>query len=253
MTEPDETPLTDRRAAPPAWLAEVPLAHRGLHEPARPENSLPAFEAAARAGYGVELDVHLSRDGVPVVLHDPDLGRVAGQAGRVGDLTVAELRSLRLHGTTAHVPTLAEALERLRRVPVMVELKQDRLRVGPLELAVATVLDRHPGPWCVAGFNPLSVAWFRRRRPEAVRVLTSGPLEDVGLREPLRRRLAALTDLPRVTPHAVSYDLSGLPNPATDRWRDGGGLLLAWTAVGPEGLARARSLADNVIFEHVRP
>ncbi|MFP4635479.1 MAG: glycerophosphodiester phosphodiesterase family protein [Nitriliruptoraceae bacterium] len=253
MTEPDQTPLTDRRAAPPAWLAEVPLAHRGLHDEERPENSLPAFEAAAREGYGVELDVHLSRDGVPVVLHDPDLGRVAGHAARVGDLTVQQLRSLRLGGTTAHVPSLAEALERLSHVPVMVELKQERLRVGSLEQAVATVLDGHPGPWCVAAFNPLSVSWFRRRRPDAVRVLTSGPLEDVGLHEPVRRRLAALTDLPRVAPHAVSYDLSGLPNPATDRWRASGGLLLTWTAVGPEGLARARSLADNVIFEHVRP
>ncbi len=253
MTPVDQTPLTHRRAAPPAWLEQVPLAHRGLHDDERPENSLPAFTAAAAAGYGVELDVQLSRDGVPVVIHDPVLERVADHTGRVGQYSAEELRSVRLAGTSAHVPTLPDALARLRDVPVMVEVKQDRLPAGRLERTVAAVLDDHPGPWCVASFNPSTVAWFRRHRPGAVRVLTAGPLHDVDLPGPVRRRLAALTDLRRVAPHAVSYDLAALPTGPTDRWRASDGLLITWTAVGPDGLARARRLADNVIFEHVRP
>ena len=52
-------------------LTGIELAHRGLHEnPSLPENSLGAFKAAVDAGFGIELDVQLSKDGVPVVFHD---------------------------------------------------------------------------------------------------------------------------------------------------------------------------------------
>lgn len=243
------------RLAPPAprWLREQPFAHRGLHDAVTPENSLPAFEAAARAGYAVELDVMLSADRVPVVSHDPMLTRMTGRPLRVADLQAAELARTRLHDTDHHVPTLRAALRVLTDVPVMVELKQPALRVGALERAVATILDDHPGPWCVAGFNPLSLRWFQRHRPHAVRLLTAGPLTHVPMPRVLRHRLAALADLSRVLPHAVSYDLEGLPNPACEAWREAGGALLAWTAVGTEEVARARRVADNVIFERATP
>ena len=61
----------------PASLLTLPIAHRGYFDPAAriPENSLSACEAAAQAGYGIELDVQLSRDGQAVVLHDDTLDR----------------------------------------------------------------------------------------------------------------------------------------------------------------------------------
>lgn len=238
----------------PAWLREVPLAHRGLHDRGdRPENSLAAFAAAAEAGYGVELDVMLSGDRVPVVSHDLTLERIADRPERIAALTVAELAGVTINGTREHVPTLAAALRVLRAVPVMVELKQPALRAGQLEAAVAPVLDAHPGPWCVASFNPATLRWFRRRRSEAVRVLTAGPIDDARLPAVLRRRLAELKDLKSVAPHAVSYDLRALPNPPCDAWRARGGVLVTWTADTAEALARAEALADNVIFEHVLP
>jgi glycerophosphoryl diester phosphodiesterase len=214
---------------------------------------VPAFAAAAARGYGCELDVYLSRDEVPVLLHDASLQRVAGIDARVGDLTALQLADIHLEGTDVGIPTLAEALAVLREVPVMVELKQTRPRAGKLERLTAAVLDDHPGPWCVASFNPSSVRWFRRHRPEAVRVLTATAHLDGTVPRAVGRRLAELRDAPSVRPHAISYDLDGLPSGATDAWRERGGLLLTWTAVGPQGLARARALADNVIFEHVLP
>ncbi len=240
---------------PPSWLLAQPLAHRRLHDEVAgiPENSLAAFAAAAEAGYGVELDVTLSSDRVPVISHDPTLQRAANRPEKVADLTVAELGAVQLGGTREHVPTLAAALKLLTGVPVMVELKQPNLRAGALEAAVAPLLDTHPGPWCVASFNPASLRWFRRNRPEAVRVLTAGPIEEARLPAFLRRRLAELRDLAAVAPHAVSYDLAGLPNPTCDLWRARGGALVTWTATDDAALARARALADNVIFEHVTP
>ena len=86
---------TRRQRAP---FRGVNFAHRGLHtrDRAVPENSLEAFRLAARAGYGIELDVRLSRDGQVVVFHDDDLKRVCGVDKRVDELDWAELRELRL-------------------------------------------------------------------------------------------------------------------------------------------------------------
>lgn len=256
MAETTDEPRPDLvpRQPCPVWLREIPLAHRGLHtEPGVPENSLAALAAAAEAGYGVELDVMLSRDRVPVLSHDPSLERAAGRADKVADLTVAQLAAIRLGDSDEHVPTLAQGLALLRGVPVMVELKQPNLRPGTLERAVAALLDDHPGPWCVASFNPASVRWFRRHRPDGIRVLTAGGIDDVKLPGPIKRRLTELRDLPSVAPHAVSYDLASLPNEACTAWRSRGGVVVTWTAADAEGLQRASEVADNVIFEHVRP
>jgi glycerophosphoryl diester phosphodiesterase len=218
-----------------------------------PENSLAAFEAAASLGYGAELDVMLSNDGEVVVFHDATLERLTGQEGAVSQLRLAELQALRLLGTEHTVPSLAEALRLLAEVPVMVEVKQPRLRAGRLEAGVAEVVADHRGPVCVAGFNPATLRWFRRHQPETPRVLTAGPLADAKLPGPVKRRLASLRDLPAVAPQAVSYELSGLPTPPVTRWRDSGGLVIAWTVDDEEGLDVARREADNVIFENIRP
>lgn len=239
--------------AAPSWLRDTPLAHRGLHGDGVVENTLSAFAAARDEGYGVELDVHLSADGVPVVVHDRDLSRLTGRAVKVGKLAADQLAELTLLTSGERIPTLTEAVDVLGRAPVMVECKQTALRAGALEAAVAGVLDEHDGPWCVAGFNPATTRWFRRHRPDVVRVLTAGPLDGSPLPAPVRRRLAGLADLEAVAPHAVSYELAGLPSAATDRWRDQGGPLVTWTVTGEAELAQARELADNVIFEDVRP
>ena len=116
---------TQRRRAAAAPFMAWSYAHRGLHDGSLPENSLAAFEAACAAGYGIELDVQLSRDGVPVVFHDATLDRVCGRPGRVADFTAAELGSMPLCGRAEHtIPTLAAVLRLVDgRVPILVEIK----------------------------------------------------------------------------------------------------------------------------------
>jgi glycerophosphoryl diester phosphodiesterase len=219
-----------------------------------PENSRSAFVAAAEAGYGVELDVRLTLDGMPVVVHDADLERATGSDLRVGEITAERLATLRLVATDERVPTLPQALGAVAgRVPVMVELKSLRMGTGRIEPVVAAVLDAYEGPVCVAGFNPRSLQWFRRHRPSVPRVLTAGPLHGWPLPARVRRRLSDLRDAGSVLPAAVSYELAGLPSPATDAWRGAGGALVTWTVRNQRQLERARGLADNVIFEGVRP
>lgn len=104
----------------PPHPAPLRLAHRGDWRVA-PENTLDAFAAAMRVPGcdGVEFDVRLARDGVPVILHDETLARVQRRPGRAADLDAATLR-------TAGIPTLAEALAALGPDPFLdVELKGD--------------------------------------------------------------------------------------------------------------------------------
>ena len=84
------------------------IGHRGASAVAL-ENTMPAFEAAVAAGAdGIEFDVHLSRDGVPVVIHDDTLQRTHGLRRRVVDLTADELREV-------GVPSLRELFDLMVR------------------------------------------------------------------------------------------------------------------------------------------
>ncbi|MGB8980619.1 MAG: glycerophosphodiester phosphodiesterase family protein [Anaerolineales bacterium] len=99
------------------------IAHRGASA-YEPENTLRAFARAIELGATqIELDVHLSRDGKLVVVHDPNLARTTDGTGRVSDLTLAEIQRLDA-GQGEHIPTLAEVIDRVRgKLQLYIELK----------------------------------------------------------------------------------------------------------------------------------
>ena len=103
----------------PSDFKGVFYAHRGLYnnQGGVPENSLPAFHAAAEKGYGVELDVQLSLDGQVVVFHDDTLDRVTGVHGNVVDFSRSQLQQMRLLGTEETIPLFTDVLAELRRAP----------------------------------------------------------------------------------------------------------------------------------------
>ena len=96
-----------------SWLTARPIAHRGLHDSklGRIENTLSAFDAAARAGFPMEMDVHLSSDGVVYVFHDDVRDRLTTGAGPVAGRTMAELKAIPMVGTEDRIPTLREVLD----------------------------------------------------------------------------------------------------------------------------------------------
>ncbi len=138
------------------------IAHRGLHGGAVIENTLPAFAAAVEGGFGIELDVQLSSDGVAVVCHDADLERVFGIGREVGSMTAGELQEI-------GVPALSEVLALIDgRVPLVVELKGENTDVSVCVRAAA-LLDGYRGLFCVESFNPFNLRWFKRHRPQVIR------------------------------------------------------------------------------------
>lgn len=149
----------------------VYYAHRGLHDNRTdaPENSMPAFRKAVEAGYGIELDVQLTKDGIPVIFHDFTLDRICGVSGKPGDFTYEELRKLTLLQTEEKIPSLQEFLEMVGgSVPLIIELKIEwtDLSLCPI---VQKMLDGYQGVYCIESFNPLALLWYRRHYKEVMR------------------------------------------------------------------------------------
>lgn len=148
----------------------VPIAHRGLFNNRDiPENSLPAFQKAVDAGYGIELDVQMTADGKLVVFHDANLKRMCGINKDLTDLSLKELQKLHLLETGILIPLLEEALRVINgRVPLIVEIKQEGNRKETTR-KTAAMLDRYQGEFCVESFHPLIVYWFKKNRPHVIR------------------------------------------------------------------------------------
>lgn len=144
------------------------FAHRGLHSQKEhvPENSLPAFRRAVEHGYGIELDIALSRDHQVVVFHDDTLSRVCGVSGRVDEYDYADLQKLSLSGTQEYIPLFSEVLALVAgQVPLIVEFKHTADNPTLVRLALE-LLDAYDGPYCVESFNPFLVSRVRRARPK---------------------------------------------------------------------------------------
>ncbi|RAK67717.1 glycerophosphodiester phosphodiesterase [Phenylobacterium kunshanense] len=241
-----------------AWdlLFDPPIAHRGLWSPdGAPENSLGAFQAACAAGYGIELDVHLSADGEAVVFHDDKLTRMTGATGKVRDRTAAELAELRLAGTDEKIPTLLEALAVIgHRAMVHVELKTPFGDVGPLEQRVHEVIADHNGPLCVIGFNPYSHAWFADRYPGVLRGLDSWAWDrPTDMAPEQREAYRRLEQVEIARPHFLALGLDVLPHARAAELRAQGMPVVAWTVRKPEQWDAVKAGCDNLIFEGFVP
>ena len=151
-------------------LRKFAYAHRGLHNENRPENSMAAFRAAWEHGYGIELDIHLMKDGNLAVIHDSSLKRVAGADVAIEDLTLQDLDQYTLGGTQEHIPLFSQVLELYRgKAPLIVELKCVGNNVVPLCEAACKMLDTYEGLYCMESFDPRVTRWLRKNRPDIIR------------------------------------------------------------------------------------
>ena len=145
-------------------------AHRGLHGNGIPENSMAAFRAALEAGYGIELDIHLLKDGSLAVIHDHALRRTTGCDGKIEDLTAEDLSNHRLEGTEETIPTFREVLELYAgKAPLIIELKAIDGNHAALCEAACKAMEGYTGPWCMESFDPRCIRWLRLHRPDIIR------------------------------------------------------------------------------------
>lgn len=243
---------------PPAFL-RIPVAHRALHDRARgrPENSPAAVRAAVAKGYGIEIDVQLSSDGVAMVFHDEDLDRLTAETGPVAARSAADLGRIRLTDAEDGIPTLSDILRLVGgRVPLLVEIKDQSgdlgPNVGPLERAVAADLAGYAGPVAVMSFNPHAVAAFAAAAPGIPRGLTTSAYDPEDWRplpEATCAHLRGIPDYDRVGATFISHEARDLARPRVADLKARGAAILCWTIRSPEAEAAARTVADNVTFE----
>lgn len=241
----------------PAALLTMPIAHRGLHRHGVPENSLAAFRAAIAAGYAIECDIQHTADGTPIVFHDYDLTRLAGNEAFVADCSLDELAGFRLLKTDQSIPTLAEMLREVAgRVPLLIEIKDQDGRlgdnIGDLQNRVAEQLKAYQGPVAVMSFNPETIAAFHAAAPEIPVGLTTCAFdadEWPMLDAQERTHLAAIRDYERVGACFVSHDRADLHNPAVAALKAQGIPVLCWTITSADQETAARAIADNITFE----
>lgn len=239
----------------PDWLTAVPIAHRGLYdeEGARPENSLAAFTHAVTENVPFEFDVQLSRDGVPVVLHDADIARMSGGTGLVRELEWAHLRQLRIGESGQFIPRLDDVLAAVDgKVPMVVDVRRWGCeRSSALEQAVADRLREYSGAAVVASFDPFTVGRFRRLLPDRAVGQASGSLPSAGPVKTVLGRMMLTNAV--VRPDFLTYELAALPDPFVTLWRGPRRPVIAYTAHSPVEAERAALLADSYFFSGFTP
>ena len=183
----------------PALRSSRPLvfAHRGGSK-IGPENTITAFDRGLAAGAdGLELDVHLSRDGIVMVHHDALLDRTTRATGRLGHRTAAELAEF-------DVPTLTDVLTRYPHTRIIVELKQ---RGAALARAVVQEVRRADaaGRVCLGSY---SVTALRAARVMAPEIATSGARFEV--------RMALYRSWFGIPPGGITYQAFQVPETSGD-------------------------------------
>jgi glycerophosphoryl diester phosphodiesterase len=247
----------------PRAFIERPIAHRALHDAAAGviENSPTAIGRAMRAGYGIELDLQLSSDGVAMVFHDDTLDRLTQTTGPVRGRTARELGDLRLAGSEDHIPTLSEVLEMVDgAVPLLLEIKDQSGGLGQadadLERAVAMELEGYGGDVAVMSFNPNVIANMRELAPRVPRgLVTCGyiPSKWPMLSPETCTALRSIASFGHVGARFISHDWTDLGSPRVAELKSQGVPILCWTIRSPQDEAQARRIADSVTFEGYLP
>ncbi len=244
-------------AAKKAPFQGLMAAHRGLYEKDQsvPENALEAFRRAAENGYGVELDVQLTRDGEVVVFHDDTVDRMTEHKGRVDGFTLAELQAMPLMGTEHRVPLFTDVMAVLDGVsPTIVELKSTENYPELCEKTLA-ILRTRKGPFCVESFDPRIVRWFYKNAPDLVRgQLTESFRYWRKAGAPLHKALLMHTLCVNFLTHPQFIAFGRGRRPLC--WflaRPAGAMTVFWTERPDSDHGTLQKRYDCRIFEHYRP
>ena len=229
----------------------VHYAHRGLfdNEGDAPENSLKAIKKAVAAGYGIEFDVQLSKDDIPVVFHDASLKRICGIDGKVWEYTLEELQQMKLAKSEETIPTFADVLAAVDgKVPLIIEYKMDRVDTKVCVLGNELLKD-YKGTYCVESFHPFAVKWYRENRPEIMRGQLSEDYAKDGKRKLYLWIMTQLLTNFMTRPDFIAYNHRDAENLSRRLCRKMGSLAVTYTIKNQEQYEKAKPHFDLFIFD----
>ncbi len=242
-----------------AWAGDIQvIAHRGFSG-AAPENTMAAFEAAADLGVGFELDVILCATGEVVISHDKNVDRTTDGEGMIGDLSLAELKSLDAGSwygeafTGETIPTLREVLERFGGVvPIDIEIKNCK-PIEPLVDAVVAEVERADmvDQVFVTSFNPYMLARVREQNPAIRRGMLTGTFKDEDLSLIEKVILRRLWLRGKVAPVSFVEERVRIRKHKVKRWQRHGYEVLTWTVNDEAEMRRMIDIGvDGIITNH---
>lgn len=233
-------------------LENIHYAHRGLYDnrTSAPENSMEAFRLAVEAGYGIEMDIQLTKDNIPVVFHDKTLKRMCGKEGYVWDYTLEELQKNTLADSTQTIPTFEEVLELIDgKVPLIIEYKMDRPTIKVCELG-NQLLTNYKGVYCIESFHPKAVRWYRKNRPEIVRgQLSMDFSKDEKYNAPYFVVMTYLLSNFMTRPDFIAYNYKDEHIISRRICKKLGGLSVAYTLKSQEAYETVKDKFDLFIFD----
>ena len=238
-----------------------PYAHRGLHDGNNciVENSLPAFRLAMEKGYGIELDVRLTRDGQMVIHHDDSLLRLCGTEQKISALMLDQVQKFCLGQTDEKIPLLEDVLSLIDgRVPLILELKPEPFGNTQLAEMVHKRMQDYQGVYCVESFDPLQMHWYKKHAPLVIRgQLAYDPAKygDDPRKKSIVRRLSAhlvfnFLSRPDFVAYGHETDKNFSFRVMRNLFRP---LLAAWTVRSIEDFKRLQDQYDLQIFEDFEP
>ena len=234
-------------------------AHRGYYSKDQtiPENSLPGFARAVENKFGVELDVHLTKDGRLAVLHDENLKRMCGININLSELTSDELKNYKLAGTENTIPLFADVLKVIdKKVPMIIEVKPYGGNISALCKRLCTELEGYSGVYCMESFDPRAVYWFKRHRPGMVRGQLAMRANRYGRETSPLLAFAAANLLANflTRPDFIAYCVDDRENLSFRLCKELYGIQeISWTIRTREESTAIRKTGGMIIFEHFDP
>lgn len=247
--------MTGTSRRPADFLTARPIAHRGLHDFSKGvvENTASAFTAAAAAGYPIECDLQITKDGEAVVFHDDHLERLTEGHGLVKDHTAAEMQALTIRNSKDRVQTLAELLAQVNgRVPLVIELKSHWDGDERLARRAVEVLKTYHGAYCLMSFDPAVITAVRRIAPDIIRGIVAERATDAyysSLPLATQTELRTFSHLDRTRPDFVSFYFEELPWAPITALRGDGMTIITWTIRSQAQADMARRHSDQITFE----
>lgn len=157
-------------------LLKYNYAHRGLHKkPTVPENSISAFKKAVDEGFGIELDLHLTKDNKLAVIHDASLFRTCGIDLKIEELTLEEAQVYFLEKSEEIIPEFSQVLNLVSgKTPLIIELKVVKKNHRELVEKTMKALEDYQGLYCIESFYPYALKYLRENYPQVIRGQLAG-------------------------------------------------------------------------------
>lgn len=220
---------------------------------------MAAFRAAAEAGFGIELDLHLMADGNLAVVHDSSLKRVCGADVCIEDLTADQLPGYPLMGTAQTIPLFEDVLPLFEDgAPLIIELKVERGNANALTDRTMKALQDWRGSYCIESFHPAALLRLKEKYPWVLRGQLSQNFmrssEVNGLALPTRFILTNLLTSAVARPDFIAYKWQDRGNPSLRLMKALYGVHeAAWTVRDRETMERLEAKGVPPIFEGFTP